>query len=225
MLTRKLALLLAVALVALAAVSSASARVSADAPAADEVILPSRVANALDRLNAAVSKAAEHVDEEEYAKAIVSLRSVRRNVFMADKAAKRQMNAAPADPEAETTPGPDSVVAVLNAEQAAIERAAGLFNGQSGATVTALSSTLVYVQGYRDRLVNAVIALPAEGAGADFSDGMADTVDGYADEVANLTEALADDNLSAGGKSSLTAALNRSKATAAKINTAFGGGE
>lgn len=225
MLTRKLALLLAVALVALAAVSSASARVSADAPAADEVILPSRVANALDRLNAAVSKAAEHVDEEEYAKAIVSLRSVRRNVFMADKAAKRQMNAAPADPEAETTPGPDSVVAVLNAEQAAIERAAGLFNGQSGATVTALSSTLVYVQGYRDRLVNAVIALPAEGAGADFSDGMADTVDGYADEVDNLTEALADDNLSAGGKSSLTAALNRSKATAAKINTAFGGGE
>jgi|SoiMethySBSTD1v2_1073268.scaffolds.fasta_scaffold58865_8 hypothetical protein len=226
MLTRKLALLLAVALVALAAVSSASARVSADAPAADdEVILPSRVANALDRLNAAVSKAAEHVDEEEYAKAIVSLRSVRRNVFMADKAAKRQMNAAPADPEAETTPGPDSVVAVLNAEQAAIERAAGLFNGQSGAVVTALSSTLVYVQGYRDRLVNAVVALPAEGAGADFSDGMADTVDGYADEVANLTEALADDNLSAGGKSSLTAALNRSKATAAKINTAFGGGE
>jgi hypothetical protein len=54
---------------------------------------------------------------------------------------------------------------------------------------------------------------------------MADTVDGYADEVANLTEALADDKLSAGGKSALTAALNRSKATAAKIDTAFGGGE
>jgi hypothetical protein len=226
LLIRRLALLLAVSTVALMAVGSASARVAAEAPADDDAaVLPSRVASPLHRVDSSISKAEEHVDEEEYAKAIVSLRSVRRNVFAADKAAKRQINAVPADPEAETTSGPDSVIAVLNAEQAAIERVASLFNGNSGALVTALASTIVYVQGYRDRLINAIVALPAEGAGADYSDGMADTVDGYADEVANLTEALADDKLSAGGKSALTAALNRSKATAAKINTAYGGGE
>jgi hypothetical protein len=226
LLIRRLALLLAVSTVALMAVGSASARVAAEAPADDDAaVLPSRVASPLHRVDSSISKAEEHVDEEEYAKAIVSLRSVRRNVFAANKAAKRQINAVPADPEAETTSGPDSVIAVLNAEQAAIERVASLFNGNSGALVTALASTIVYVQGYRDRLINAIVALPAEGAGADYSDGMADTVDAYADEVANLTEALADDKLSAGGKSALTAALNRSKATAAKIDTAYGGGE
>jgi hypothetical protein len=223
LLIRRLALLLAIATVALMAVGSASARVTAEDD--DAAVLPSRVASPLHRIDSSMSKAEEHVDEEEYAKAIVSLRSIRRNVFAADKAAKRQINAVPADPEAETTSGPDSVIAVLTAEQAAIERVASLFNGNSGALVTALASTMVYVQGYRDRLINAIVALPAEGAGADYSDGMADTVDGYADEVANLTEALADDKLSAGGKSALTAALNRSKATAAKIDTAFGGGE
>ena len=77
----------------------------------------------------------------------------------------------------------------------------------------------------RDKLLAAVIALDPEGAGADYADGMADTVAGYDDEVANLTEALAADQLSAGGTKVLTAALNQSKATQAKVAAAFGGGE
>ena len=234
----RIVLVLASLAVALGIVSSASARgnpsravdppasLAADAPAADdEVVLPSRVASAISRTEASLAKAEEHVDEAEYTKAIASLRAVRQNLARADKAARRQMNAAPADPEAETTPGPDSVVAVLNLDQEAVVRVAGLFNGQSGTLVSALASTMSTAQLTRDRLLNSVIALDPEGAGADYSDGMADTVDGYTDEVANLSEAIADDTLSTGGASALRTALARSKATLTKINNAFGGGE
>jgi hypothetical protein len=209
-----------------AVTASPPATAAADAPAADdEVVLPSRVAAAIRRTEAALTKAEEHVDEAEYTKAIVSLNAVRANLARADKSARHQMKAVPADPEAETTPGPDSAVAVLNLDQEAVVRVAGLLNANSGTLVTGLASTISAAQLTRDRLLNTIIALNPEGAGADYSDGMADTVDGYTDEVANLTEALADDKLSTGGKAALQTALARSKATLAKINAAFGGGE
>jgi hypothetical protein len=196
------------------------------APPEDEaVVLPSRIAAAIHRTETALANAEEHIDEAEYTKAIVSLRAVRVSLGRADKAARHQMNAVPADPEAETTPGPDSIIAALNVDQEAIVRVAGLFNGNSGTLVTALASTITSAQLIRDRLLNTIIALDPEGGGADYSDGMADTLDGYTDEVANLTEALADDKLSAGGKAALQTALARSNATLAKINAAFGGGE
>jgi hypothetical protein len=202
---------------------AAAAQTAPDAE--DPVVLPSRLAAAIRRTETGLGNAAEHVDEAEYTKAIVSLRAVRANLGRVDKAARHQMNAVPADPEAETTPGPDSVIAALALDQEAIVSVAGLFNGNSGTLVTALASTITSAQLIRDRLLNTIIALDPEGAGADYSDGMADTLDGYADEVANLTEALADDKLSVGGKAALQTALARSNATLAKINAAFGGGE
>ena len=221
---------LAVALVATAAGSAAHvsrmpASIAQAAPADDAVVLPTRVAAAIRRTQNALAKAEEHVDEGEYAKASISLRAVRQNLSRADKAARRQMNAVPADPEAETTPGPDSVIAVLTLDQQAVVTVADLFNGQTGTLVTDLASTIVTAQTTRDKLLGAITALDPEGAGADYSDGMADTLDGYTDEVANIKEALADDKLSTGGAGALRTALARSNATLAKINTAFGGGE
>jgi hypothetical protein len=208
----------------LAATQQATA--AADAPAADdEVVLPSRMAAAIRRTQTELAKAEEHVDEAEYTKAIVSLRAVRQNLVRADKAARRQMNAVPADPEAETTPGPDSAIAALTLDQQVVVTVAGLFNGNTGTLVTALASTISTAQLTRDRLLNTIIALDPEGAGADYADGMADTLDGYADEVSNLGEALADDKLSVGGTTALRTALARANATLAKITTAFGGGE
>jgi hypothetical protein len=202
------------------------ATVAADAPAADdEVVLPSRIAAAIRRTQTELAKAEEHVDEAEYTKAIASLRAVRQNLVRADKAARREMNAVPADPEAETTPGPDSAIAALTLDQQVVVTVAGLFNGNTGTLVTALASTISTAQLTRDRLLNTIIALDPEGAGADYADGMADTLDGYSDEVTNLSEALADDKLSVGGTTALKAALARANASLAKINTAFGGGE
>jgi hypothetical protein len=233
---RRLALLLAALAVALTVTAAASATPSSraqrvpasaaqEAPADDDTpVLPSRVMAAIRRTQNALAKTEEHVDEADYAKAIISLSAVRQNLVRADKAARRQMNAV-ADPEAETTPGPDSVIAALTLDQEAIVTVAGLFNGQSGTLVTGLASTLVTAQNTRDKLLNAVIALDPEGAGAAYADGMPDTLDGYTDEVANIKEAVADDTLSAGGATALRASLARSTATLTKINNAFGGGE
>jgi hypothetical protein len=214
-------------LLSLGIVASASASpavVTAD-PETDEVVLPTRVANAIKRTQTALDNAVEHVDEAEYTKAITSLRAVRANLARADKAARRQMNAVPADPEAETTPGPDSVIAALTLDQEVATTIVGLFNANTGTLVTALASTLSTAQLTRDRLLNTILALDPEGAGADYSDGMADTLDGYADEVANISEALSDDKLSTGGTAALRAALTRANATLNKLNTAYGGGE
>jgi hypothetical protein len=202
-----------------------TAKAAQAAPEDDAVVLPSRVAGAIRRTTNALAKAEEHIDEAEYTKAIVSLRAVRKFLGVADKSARRQMSAVPADPEVETTTGPDSVVAVLSLDQEVVVGLAGLLTGQTGTLVGAIGTTIAAAQATRDKLLDTVIGLDPEGDGAAYADGMADTLDGYADEVDNLTEALALDVLSSGGKSILNAALVRSKATEAKIQSAFGGGE
>jgi hypothetical protein len=245
MAVRRILPLLAVLALSLSVVASASARsnsahtaspVSAPASVAaapeaeeDAAVLPTRVVGAIRRTETALANAEEHIDEAEYTKAIVSLRAVRQNLLRADKAARTQMKAVPPaedqeSEEAATSPA-DSVIAVLGLEQEIVVTIADLFNGQSGALVTALSSTISTAQLTRDRMLASVLALNPEGAGADYSDGMADTVGGYTDEVANLAEALANDKLTLGGRGVLNLALTRSKATEAKINSAFGGGE
>jgi hypothetical protein len=196
----------------------------------DEVVLPTRVAAPIRRAQRSLDNAEEHIDENEFTQAVTSLRSVRRNMYRADKAAQRQMNA-PAPPEGEeggeesATTGPDSVIAVLNLDSTIATTVAGLFDTNSKGVVDALTHAMFRTLNARDRLLDTVIALDPEGAGADYADGMADTITGYDDEVANLSEAVQDDQLSPGGQKVLTKALAQVQATQAKVNTAFGGGE
>jgi hypothetical protein len=224
-----LALVLGASVVS-AAPANAAAPARAAAPIAkaaqddDTVVLPGRVAGALRRTQNSLNNAEQHIDEGEYTQAVTSLRGVRRNMYRADKAARHQMNAI-ADPDAETTPGPDSVVAVLTMDSTAVETLSGLFDTNSKGVVIGLTHALYRTMNARDKLLDSVIALDPEGAGADYSDGMADTVDGYADEVATLQEAVTDDTLSTGGRLVLSKALAQSQATAGKVNLAFGGGE
>ncbi len=223
-----LLLVLGAGVLSAAPAHAAAAPVAKAAQAEDDtVVLPGRVAGALRRTQRSLDNAEEHVDEGEYAQAVKSLRAVRRNMYRADKAARHQMNAVPADPEAEdaTTPGPDSVIAVLAMDGAVVQSVSGLFDTNSKGVVDALTHAMYRTMNARDSLLASVIALDPEGAGADYSDGMADTVDGYTDEVATLTEALADDTLSAGGKRVLRTALTQSQATQATVTAAFGGGE
>jgi hypothetical protein len=219
-----------------------TAAVAQTPEADDEVVLPSRIASLSKRIQRAMDKATDHVDEAEYPKAIISLRAVRKHITAINKAAVKQLSAAPVDPEDEpepadpnaeepeapeeaaTTPA-DVVVAVLTLEQGVITDLSGLLNGNTGSLVGAIGTSMTAVQTARDNLINQVVGLDPEGAGADYADVMADSVAGYDDEVASITDALADDTLSAGGKSVLTSALAKSKATQAKIALAFGGGE
>jgi hypothetical protein len=192
----------------------------------DEVILPSRVANAITRAQNLLDGTGTAIDTGDSVKAVAQLKALQRAVTRIDKAARRQMNA-PVDPDAEegATTGPDSVIGALTFEQAAITTLAGYFDTKSGTVVDGLTHALFATMNTRGKLVDTIIGLDPEGAGADFADGMADTVAGYDDEVANLNEALSDDTLSVGGKKVLQSALTQATATQTKINAAFGGGE
>jgi len=224
-------------------VSSGSAMAASMAEEADdEVVLPSRVANAINRAEISLDSASQALDSGDNVTAIASFKSLRFNIFRADRAARAQLNAvppvddeaeepeAPEAPEApeepeESTAGPDSVIAVLALDQLVATSVSGLFDMKGGTILAPMTSGLFTAMNTRDKLLTSVIALDPEGAGADYADGMADTVGGYDDEVANFTEALRDDQLSVGGRKVLSAALIQSKATQARVIAAFGGGE
>jgi hypothetical protein len=191
----------------------------------DAPVLPSRVQQAITRTTNAIDKAQDHVDDGEYTKAIGSLRAARVNMYRGDRAVARVLAAPPADPEAETTPGVDAAVAFLAAEHHLVVTAAGLFDANSKGVVDALTHAVFRTLNARDKLLDSIIALDPEGAGAAFADGMADTVADYDDEVANVSDALADDQLSAGGRAVLLKVQQQVTATDAKVNAAWGGGE
>ena len=233
-------LALVLSLLALSGTAALSASAATHSPVAkvaqaetdDAVVLPGRVASAIRRTQRALDNAEEHLDEGEYRQSVTSLRAVRRNMYRADKAARRQMALSAVEPpegegeEVEpTTTGPDSVIAVLTLDATVSQSLSGLFDTNSKGVVDGLTHAMYRTLNARDRLLDSVIALDPEGAGADYADGMADTVDGYADEVATVTEALADDSLSTGGRKVLTKALAQVQATNAKVTAAFGGGE
>jgi hypothetical protein len=209
-----------------AAAGAKSTRAAKPARVADDgdVVLPSRVSNAIARAQHLLDAAEVSIDGGNSTQAVAQLSGIGKAVLRVDKAARAQMNA-PVDPNAETTPGPDSVVAALTFEQAAVTMLADSFDGKSGTIVSSLTHAVFSTMSTRNKLLAAVIALDPEGAGADYADGMADTVPGYDDEVANIAEALSHDALTAGGKSVLNAALKQSEAADSKVNTAFGGGE
>ena len=74
-------------------------------------------------------------------------------------------------------------------------------------------------------MLSRVIGLNREGAGADFEDGMADTLGGYTSEVNQIAIGLDQYQLSSSGRAGLGNALARARATQAKVNAAYGGGE
>jgi hypothetical protein len=193
----------------------------------DEVVLPSRVAAAIAYTQDAVDQAARRVDNAKWKRANTSLAAVGVNIARAHRSGIYQMTL-PAVEEAETTPGPDSVVAVLGLEQGVITNLAALFDGITAShpyVIKSLSTAMTQANTSRNAMLDAVLALDPEEAGADYADGMTDTVDGYTDEIANLTEALHDDVLAPAARTALTTALANSQATAAKVSAGFGGGE
>jgi hypothetical protein len=129
--------------------------------------------------------------------------------------------APPPDSEEESTAGPDSVLAILNVDQVIITQLAGLFDRQGSRQVsTALKSTLNVALDRRAQMLTLVLGMKGE-KGAPYLDVLVDTVPNYADEVANLTEAIKDDHLTAANKTALQAALKKSKAANAQVVKAF----
>lgn len=192
-----------------------------------EVVLPGRVDAALHRTFWAVERSVVAVDAGRRKDARRSLRAAAIGFDRSHRAVLRQVQAV-SDPEAEeeSTAGPDSALASLNVTQVSVAMLAGLFDRlRAAGVVTRIRAALVTAQRRRAALLQVIIGLDPEGAGAAYADALADTVPGYTDEAAGLAEALADDRLTRAARRALTAALARSRAMEAVMIATFGGGE
>ena len=178
------------------------------------------------RARAALAAVQQWLGQRRYGKALVSLQALRDNLGKAHRAGMAKIGKPPANPESDEPPGPAAVTAVLNLEHQAMVVVVPLLNGlQSSAVIESLRSTLLKTHRLRNAMLNKVIALPAEGAGADYDDDMSDSLDLYTSEVALITSALEQYVLTPVARVGLTNALARARATQAKVEAKWGGGE
>ena len=194
--------------------------------AAASFALPNSVATPINQARAALTKAEDQVAHKRYRKALDSLRGLRRNVVRANNAATGQIGLPPTDPESDDPPGPPAVFAVLKLDHRITMVLTPLYDGLGRLdVVSSLNSTLRRTHGRRDSMLDAVIALPAEGDRADYDDGMADTLTVYPSEEELITAALQGDELINTARTGLTNALARVQATDKKVGAVWGGGE
>ncbi len=174
----------------------------------------------------ALARAAAQIRAHDYVKARSSLTAVRRHTKAANVNAKALIGAQPTDPESDDLPGPPAVLAALRLDNRITTRTVALFDGKTNENlVYALRLTVGVAQIPRDGMLDAVIALPEEGDGGDYADGMADSLAQYTREVNVIANARANFTLSPSAQTGLTNALARARATKAKVDGAFGGGE
>ncbi|MDX6533814.1 MAG: hypothetical protein QOF68_1558 [Gaiellales bacterium] len=193
------------------------------APADDVTPPPASVARPLSKARIAMANATTYRARRDYMQASNSLANLRIYLERAHKAGMAQIGAPPVDPESDDLPGPVSVIAVLAVEHLIVNQSAKLFAGlQVGIGIDATQS-LTMAQ--RKTMLKSIVSLDPEGDGADYADGMADTLPIYAQEVTFLTSVLTTGPLSSTGRQTLQASLVQSKATNAMVNAAYGGGE
>jgi uncharacterized protein len=193
---------------------------------ASPAALPQSVSIPIERARTASNRAETRIANHRQEKALESLKALRHNVVRANRAATDQIGLPPSDPESEEPPGPDSVFAVLRLDHLITMRLVPLFDGVTNADVVgSLRSTLSRTHGSRDAMLDAVIALPPEGARADYDDGISDTLGMYPAEENLITTALLAFGLTDAARAGLTNALARVQATDTKVDAVWGGGE
>jgi hypothetical protein len=176
--------------------------------------------------NAALDASIADIRARHYGRAKQDLTSARAHVLGANTAAAGLIGAPPTDPESDDLPGPPAVTAVLKLDQRVTTRLVPMYDGLNRpGVVRKLRSAMAGAQTRRDALIAPVLALPPEGDGADYADGLADSLPIYAQEVKALQTALNTYTLSDSARVGLTNALARARATRATMTAAFGGGE
>jgi uncharacterized protein len=198
----------------------------ADRSSASAAAVPDPVSTTIERAKTALDTVERRFANHRYEKAPESLGALRRYVARANHAAMDQIGLPPSDPESDDPPGPASVFAVLRLDHLVTIRLVSLFDGVTNADVVrSLQSTLSRTQRSRDSVLDAVIALPSEGARADYDDGMSDTLGAYPAEENLITTALLAFELTDSARTGLTNILARVQATDAKVDAVWGGGE
>jgi uncharacterized membrane protein (UPF0182 family) len=188
--------------------------------------VPDAVTTQIALATASLSSVESRVANRDYAHALESLTALRQDVVHANRAAMDQIGLPPNDPESEEPPGPVSVFAVLRLNHLVTMRLVPLFDGLTDAEVVgSIRSTLARAHRSRDAVLDSVIELPAEGARADYDDGMADTLGMYGAEENLITTALLAFELTDSARSGLTHVLAHVQSTDAKAVAVWGGGE
>lgn len=174
----------------------------------------------------ALARAIRRVHSHQYSGARTALATARRHIKQANAGAAALIGKPPTDPESDELPGPPAVLAALKLDNRVVTRIVPVFNGMNRHQVLdALRATLGVTQNRRLDVLNKVTALPAEGDGDDYADGMADTLPMYTNEVAVISKGLDTFRLAPSGVDGLTAALRRARTAEAKMNATYGGGE
>jgi len=188
--------------------------------------VPDSVSTTIERAKTALKRVERRFANHRYEKAPEALGAVRRYVVQANRAAMGQIGLPPSDPESDDPPGPASVLAALRLDHLVTIRLVSLFDGVTNADgVRSLHYTLSRTQRSRDAVLDAVIALPPEGARADYDDGMSDTLGAYPAEENLITTALLAFELTDSARAGLTNILARVQTTDAKVDAVWGGGE
>ena len=173
-----------------------------------------------------LARARAQIRAHRYYKAVRSLERVTRHTRRANAAAQALIGAPPADPESDDPPGPPAVLAATRLDYRISTGAIALFDEQRRTgLVRRLRGVVGTAQIRRDQVLDVVFGLPQEGDGADYADGLADTLGLYDREVKAISAALNAFTLSDSGRTGVHNALARAEATRTNMIKAFGGGE
>jgi hypothetical protein len=178
------------------------------APAAQSPVIAS-----IRTAQAGLATALTYFKNHQYPQAIMALAALRMQLAKAHQAGMSPMR-------------PAGVIPVLNLEHMVAMRLLPPFNGLTrSSVVNALQTTLSSTFANRIAMLNAVIALPCQGVGGDYDDGMADTLGIYAAEVKAYTAAPGQFRLTAQSSTALSGDLTQVRATRTQVDRRFGGGE
>ncbi|GAA1476542.1 hypothetical protein GCM10009623_09880 [Nocardioides aestuarii] len=200
------------------------------APAAGAVDAPPTVSSAsrtdLTRADAALDAATAQLAADHPRRARLALTRLRRNLSRTHASAESLIGKPPTDPESDDPPGPPAVLAALRLDHRVGTRLVPAYDGlQRPRVLRSLSESLTTTYSHRDATLATVIALPPEGAGDDYTDGMSDTLTQYSSEVSQLTTARSTYTLTDAGSAALATSLATVLATQEVVEAAYGGGE
>jgi hypothetical protein len=193
---------------------------------AQAATLSTAAATPITAANANLATAIQQVNQRQIAAAITTLVSLQGNVTKANNNALALIGKPPTDPESDDPPGPPAVIAALALDHRVTMGIVPLFNGRKRSDIVQeLRDTLWVTHTLRQQMLNRVTGLAPEGAGADYSDDMSDTLGLYTAEVKLVTNALNTYTLIPSGRRGLNNALTRVKLANATMEKAYGGGE
>ena len=176
--------------------------------------------------NRALTQAVTELRRHHPGRAVTALRRLNVQISRAHTAAVNLIGKPPTDPESDEPPGPAAVLGVLGLDHRVTTTTVPLFRNHRGArVVSALRSTLGVTHVRRNAMIAKVVALPPEGAGEDYADGMSDVLPQFPAELSRLRTALASYHLTTTGRVGLTVTRNRVVAAQTMMNKAYGGGE